>query len=100
MSVDARQLSVPFSAVTLNKNATISVNYSFGEHLEIFCFDSGLQTIGLIYWPYNGNTYSSSLPVLLKTSSDVTGNYADTSGVITIQNNTTQKLLINCLFGF
>ena len=92
--------SIPFSNFALAKNASMSATYSFGNHEQIFCYDSSLQSIGLMTWPYQANIYSSSLPTLLKTKKDISGNFADSSGTITITNNTKNKIYIACEFGF
>lgn len=92
--------SVPFSNFALKKNATMSASYSFGNHQQILCYESSLQTLGSVTWPYQGTLYGGSLPTLLKTKKDISGSFADSSGTITITNTTKNKIYIACEFGF
>lgn len=93
-------ITVPFSNISINPNESIQAGYSFGNHAIIFCFDSSLQTVANIQWPYKGQTKNSSLPIPLKTSEEFTGQFADTNGTIKIINTTAHILTINCQFGF
>ena len=100
IATNAIATSVPFTNFQLAKNATMSASYSFGNHLQIICYEPSLQTIGSTTWPYQGNINSSPLPLLLKTKKDISGNFADPSGTITITNTTKNKIYVACEFGF
>lgn len=92
--------TVPFQNINLGPNASLIANYSFGSNAEIFCFENNLQPVGIVRWPYQGQIFSSTLNLLLTTSTLFTGSLADPNGTITVTNNTTNTLIVSCLFGF
>lgn len=98
--VQASQLTVPFQNISLAPQASMQASFAFGTNAEIFCFDSSQSIVGNVTWPYNGQLYSSSLPLLLTINSLFTGLFSDPTGILTITNTTTSTLQISCLFGF
>ena len=98
LSIEAHalQMTVPFTNVPLNAHDSLSATYSFGNVPQIFCYVYSTMNIGSITWPYQGQLYSSALPVLLKISKDITGDFADPTGTVTIFNNQNQTINVSC----
>ena len=96
----ALSLSVPFQNIILNPNNIIQASYVFGPNAIIFCYENNLQSIGSVTWPYHGKSFSSTLSVPLTTNANYQGLFADPTGIITIINNQSTTLVVNCVFGF
>ena len=99
-NIPLQAATVPFSNILLNPNQSISASYNFGQHKQIICYENSLSTVGLVTWPYQGVWYSTNLTAQLKTQSNISGNYADASGTLTVLNNQGFSLVVSCLFGF
>jgi hypothetical protein len=97
-SAQTMAYTVPFDNVLLNPNTTISANYSFGSNAIIFCYTPDLATLGVITWPYKGATQSGSLPMPLTTSTQYSGQLADSNGTITIRNTLNSQIVVSCDF--
>jgi len=93
-------LAVPFGNIQLNPNQTIQATYAFGSDPIIFCYENNLQSVGIVHWPFNAVQQTSTLSVSLKTNANFEGFFADPTGTITITNNQTIPLIVNCVFGF
>ena len=90
-------VATPFQNVYLNPNNTIVSNYSFGIEPIIFCFTNSLQTLGNVNWTYKGQNYSAPMPLYLKTNGNYEGAFADSSGTLTVTNNTSSPMVVSCM---
>lgn len=97
---DAQLTNVPFANIFLPPNGVITASYAFGPHQIIFCYENNLQSVGVVSWPYQGNMYTSTLSLFLKTQTNIQGSFADSNGVLTVTNNTPNLLIVSCLYGF
>jgi hypothetical protein len=93
-------LTVPFTNFFLNPNGVIQANFSFGPFSTIFCYENNLQTIGIITWPFQGQRFTSTLPIFLKTQASAQGSFSDPNGTLTITNNQTFTLVVSCNLAF
>src|SRR5438034_361886 len=83
--------AVPFLNIILPPGGNIQASY---------CFENNLQSVGLVQWPYKGTINSAALSLSLVTSGVYQGQFADPSGTISVTNNTTASLVVNCQFAF
>jgi hypothetical protein len=91
-------LTVQFYNIILNANQMISSNYTFGPYSIILCYANNTPSASTMTWPYKGVTQKGQLPISLVTNGKYQGNFADSSGVITIKSNQSAQLVVSCVY--
>jgi hypothetical protein len=100
LALSATVVPIPFQNYSLLPNETIQSPYQFGGFSVLFCFSNNTQFVGVITWPYQGQTMSNQLPITLVTNPIYTGSFADPAGTITIFNNQTVTQVISCIYAY
>ncbi len=92
--------SIPFQNISLFPNCSIQSNFSFGNFSQMFCFTNSSQTLGVISWPSPTGPASGNLPIELSTNPVFSGSPINTSGTITILNNTPVTITVSCVYTY